>query len=343
MTQGGDSYRQAGIRTGGNVLRGATPIRAIATATIPSKFETILHPQDYRESKGFGSTAYRFVNERSDEQPGPGAYHKPATFESQSDSFSKKGCGVGFVSKAKRSSNWSGTSIAPGPGKYDPPPIPTKHTPASTVFAPRVAIPTAKPPTVPGPGQYDPQIYEAINQLKTLQAPSSMFQSKSRRGISTQQSSSGPAPGSYDVPVAIEREFTKPKHTAAFSSKTARVGAGVPADIPGPADYDAQTHPEANPRHREPNQSSMFSDSNQDRWGRMLQPVKPQDELPGPGTYQIEAQRTRKQLIASSYFMSGTERKLIPDDMQRLPGPGTYRPRLADKKSFHLNATRKWM
>jgi len=37
--------------------------------SIPSKFETILHPENRK--CGFGSTAYRFTN-NEDEIPGPG-------------------------------------------------------------------------------------------------------------------------------------------------------------------------------------------------------------------------------------------------------------------------------
>jgi len=52
--------------------------------SIPSKFETILHPESRK--CGFGTTSYRFKN-TEDENPGPGKYNKPLeTFESKSDS-----------------------------------------------------------------------------------------------------------------------------------------------------------------------------------------------------------------------------------------------------------------
>jgi len=59
-----ESYRQAGIRVAGKVIRGpincSTKVRLATTATIPSKFETILHPQNVHQQKAFGSTSGRF-------------------------------------------------------------------------------------------------------------------------------------------------------------------------------------------------------------------------------------------------------------------------------------------
>jgi len=61
MFTAGDSsqnLRQTGTKFGGQIVKGASAF-VRTPSTIPSKFETVLH-KDTRESKGFGSTAFRF-------------------------------------------------------------------------------------------------------------------------------------------------------------------------------------------------------------------------------------------------------------------------------------------
>jgi len=91
------NLRQTGLKPRGHVVRGAATFVS-TPATIPSKFETTLM-RDVQESKGFGSTSFRFEAAPVTEIPGPGAYYKPKAFEKQSDSFSKRGYGS-FASKA---------------------------------------------------------------------------------------------------------------------------------------------------------------------------------------------------------------------------------------------------
>lgn len=112
------NYRQIGTRVTGQRLKGkavSRHVQAEVINSIPSKFETVLYSGD-SEVDGFRSRTVRFKPALAD-IPGPGAYHSTSTMVSSSDSHSKKGLGVGFVSKRDRFGNTYSTVA--GPGRYE--------------------------------------------------------------------------------------------------------------------------------------------------------------------------------------------------------------------------------
>ncbi len=98
------SYRQKGGESRGALFRGTTScaFNKKNIGSIPSKYETILHPQNNFDRSGFGSNAFRF-GYNYNENPGPGHYPGVHTsLKVDSKSFSEKGYGNGFVSKNQR-------------------------------------------------------------------------------------------------------------------------------------------------------------------------------------------------------------------------------------------------
>lgn len=100
-----------------NLLLGHGKIAA--SASIPSKYQTIVISND--EKKGFNSGSKRFnhISEFT-ESPGPAKYSliQPLLKENH-ESHSKKGLG-GFVSKVKRFPRRLNEGYSVGPGQYNP-------------------------------------------------------------------------------------------------------------------------------------------------------------------------------------------------------------------------------
>lgn len=89
-------------------------------ASIPSKYETVLHREPV-ERNAFGTRTNRF-GESENELPGPGTYYKPPSLvktTTDSGSVSRLGYSTGFVSKTKRFSDRI-KEVVPGPGQYQP-------------------------------------------------------------------------------------------------------------------------------------------------------------------------------------------------------------------------------
>ena len=74
-------------------------MRQRSVASIPSKFETILH-EGGREKNAFWCRTHRFTYS-DNEMPGAGQYHKPTNPEREAPSYSQKGY-TGMVSKSAR-------------------------------------------------------------------------------------------------------------------------------------------------------------------------------------------------------------------------------------------------
>ena len=181
--------------------------------------------------------------------PGPGTYEEHEAKVVDSRVYSKKGLGVGFVSKTKRDSAFKAASAAPGPGSYN----------RGGSFADRVAetnranrsgtTSTFKPPSTksvivasdptPGPGnysvvrQFDPAQLNSGAQMTgpgyaaslQTQHSSSVFRSATQRGSALLSGGRGmPAPGQYDVPVPGTLDTSLP--SAAFRSNVPIVGQG---------------------------------------------------------------------------------------------------------------------
>jgi hypothetical protein len=140
MALGGESedanYRQVGRGRAGVLTRGGTAGQlrrgelAFApppqTATIPSKYETVLFgggAQAQKAREGFGSQASRFAGEAVNDNPGPGAYAEtPSSLNRDAPSIGKRGYGNGFASRTQRPGvpgSAPARSQGPGPGSYD--------------------------------------------------------------------------------------------------------------------------------------------------------------------------------------------------------------------------------
>ena len=326
------------------------------TASIPSKFETTLHT-GVRELNAFGNRTYRFHVDEN-ENPGPGSYQPTrGTMIRSADtcgSVSRKGFGVGFVSKSLRFNDQSALEAAePGPGQYET----RAHLSKMAVMRGRGSF---APPrhwhgqlmateTLPGPGHYDPYSVATTRSANRIHlfgenAASSSFASRSKRGFDPH--AEGPAPGAYDpqkvTDLASRHVVTmgSAASQATFRSKTTRGERMQPCETPGPGSYDGMT--KAPRRLRRIMPSSMFSNVGQDRFGNPYVRKTAMEMNPGPGTYSRDDDQTRgRALASSSYFMSNTRRGLTHLG-GRPPGPAFYKPTVQGKKSFLLNASRRW-
>ncbi len=216
------SYRQKGAELRGSLFRGSTSnaFTKKTIGSIPSKFETVLYPQNGGTRKGFGSNGFRFVAQVS-ENPGPGAYIDPMglsvnNFRQTSDSYSRKGFGNGFVSKSDRFriENYQPYQV-PGPGAYK-----YRETSADGTRKP---VGTA----------FDPG---SISEKYKGHASAVFSNPVGKRRVNTQPFLLGP--GSYEIPRTLvdQQEY---RCTAAFKSKDNRFVRGANRQLlPGPGQYE---------------------------------------------------------------------------------------------------------
>jgi hypothetical protein len=364
-----ESYRQVGRSVTGSISKKWGQDNHVAqqprtVSSIPSKFETTLH-SGTREQNAFGGRTFRFgVQETAN--PGPGSYYKkPSLVRSAENcgSVSHLGFGSGFVSKSKRfsSTRLDQESHLPGPGSYAEAKVEHQFNRSGVTgnfiqpkrFRDQVVVPTPEQLT-PGPGYYKPneKQYGAVERL----APNKMsvFRSSSKRGYQPQ--TSGPAPGQYEVlhtvgnllPAAHGGKSACLPH-AAFRSNSEKVSKELfyPektkfGKLPGPGSYEVDESERAATRDlvAAAQPSSMFANNMQNRFGDAYVKRTMADATPGPGWYGTEAERQRG-VASSSFFMSATGRS--GDRGRKAPGPAFYKPDRTIKKSFLLNATRKWV
>ena len=367
-------------------------MRERAKASIPSRFETVLH-HGPTESDGFGSASQRF-RYSDNATPGPGQYGKhsqASTFLWNSDlkgSISKKGYG-GLVSKTNRFSNRAmlEAAIMPGPGGS------RKAPPKSLLFSRSdfsrgaVSANFAKPrryrdePVIddnrmPGPGSY------ATPNLASgpVAGCASGFRSKTNRfkyelGVAFV----GPGPGAHDLERAIKFKSAQGRSKGPHSSFTSKSKRGkqmiLSKGIPGPGQYHRGRSTEEVAKSKQALNALMskapvggirvlghdqrrliseqkrdglhFGSLGSDRFGQPYARKTTQDPVPGPGAYGDHTVDTRpKALASSSAFMSETKRGIeaqLGTGGGKPPGPAFYRPRHNMKKSFMLNAARKWV
>eukprot|EP00638_Chattonella_subsalsa_P007974 CAMPEP_0117759944 /NCGR_PEP_ID=MMETSP0947-20121206/16308_1 /TAXON_ID=44440 /ORGANISM="Chattonella subsalsa, Strain CCMP2191" /LENGTH=367 /DNA_ID=CAMNT_0005580485 /DNA_START=123 /DNA_END=1223 /DNA_ORIENTATION=+ len=351
------SYRQVGKNTGGRVVKGAGKqvILAATTPSIPSKFETKLHAQN-GERDGFGGRTQRFSAKRTD-IPGPGSYHKRSTMirENESNpSCSKKGYLGGFVSATTRFSSLKQLqdSEAPGPGTYDAN-DPRRIEPVKTSM---FIKPTTKPiegsrkeEPLPGPGQYEAAFRSQYAQIMK-QKKSANFVSKSERVKFVPNKTWVPAPGEYNTAYAADKlhgQGSNPNHSA-FRSSTIRHGVDDAGKkwVPGPGDYEVEQAEIAitGDQGITERTTSMFSNTQQDRFGKPYQARTAQQDTPGPGWYSKDQMTEVVMPVSNSVFKSQTRRTIGEAKKDaRPPGPAFYNPESTfNKKSFMLNGNKKW-
>lgn len=187
----------------------------------------------------------------------------------------------------------------------------------------------------PGPGLYNPEYRVKIKNQSTKGTFGSARKSKA------DHSASGPAPGQYENPLTLGRAVKKTPQSI-FRSTVSR-GQKLNVENPGPGAYDsekAKIHlnqdvvSQARP-------SSMFSTANKTR----VQSGKTKnDTLPGPGAYFINlTKKVEKTAINSSSAFKSASRRGNDFKSTKPPGPAFYRPNRVEKKSHHLNASKRWV
>lgn len=332
------SYRQKGSEVKGSLFKGATAnaFTKKTIGSIPSKFETVLYPQNASMRKGFGSNSFRF-NATSSENPGPGAYIDPGrtsatNFNMVSDSYSRKGLGNGFVSTSNRFKieNYYVYQV-PGPGSY-------KHTELN-----------------------DNVKEQFVGQSFGLGSVSEKYKRKTMAVFNTEGSTRRsqksalppkPGPGAYNIP----RVLTNPqeyKHTAAFKAKENRFFKVKTENPLGPGHYETDMEgikrqllhgglgvvgeQTTSANFKQPTGSKRVKVNLYDPFENVEGDEK---KTPGPGHYpedqfSIVRKTTEKSAVGvSSMFANhdildrfGKPKQEVKNALEKLtPGPGQYSP-----------------
>ncbi|TMW64345.1 hypothetical protein Poli38472_012967 [Pythium oligandrum] len=358
------NYRQVGTRTGGAVIRGAVvrrqppPDPSTRVASIPSKYETLLH-RDPNERDAFGNRTQRFHASEND-QPGPGSYYKPPSMvrtTTDSGSVSRLGYSTGFVSKSKRFSDRV-RDVAPGPGQYQDTRVDRKFQNkkhGTSCFASTARSSNNDPflspsVTVPGPGEYN---VSHTSSAIARNIARSAFTSKTARGFAPKLDV--PAPGQYENPIELAQSIRGGNHSpqSVFKSTAKRLDSPIESLwTPGPGAYNAEDA-ETALRYdwiARAHTSAVFQKGNADRFGRV--PTKRATEADvGPGSYNPGSPVSQEagkpsQALASSTFRSSTSRGTLPGGQTQprdVPGPAFYHPSSPDKRSHILNSNKKWL
>lgn len=329
------SFRQVGKEKPGKLYKG--PIldgyNRVSQPSIPSKYELVLaKPTDSRE--GFGHRSSRFDASVS-YNPGPGHYAEDQ--KSASPSFSKKGFLSGFVSDSKRFNAKQFKTPAPGPGAYSFLKPQSAKQPTSS-FIPAQNSSPARKETAPGPGTYEPKV-------PLTKAPvATSLQSKTKRSENV-ANSIAPAPGYYDPDDKMirsssqefSRAFKHPVNARRFQVNLYDPHSQVAEEpSPGPGHYLEQNSFETHAVN------SSFPRSDVDRFGHPVRPKRARSGVPGPGAYDVNTNPKERLPVSGAAFMS--ESKRDGRFGVKAPGPAFYRPSILPKrKSFHLNAERKWV
>ncbi|XP_038057463.1 O(6)-methylguanine-induced apoptosis 2-like [Patiria miniata] len=331
--------RSVGGERSGRLHKG--PGVVAATSSIPTKYQTIVTPNT--DKRGFGGTTKRFNHDVNvNENPGPGTYgNLRVAAVRDSSSFSKKGVGVGFVSKTRRMPRQKGT---PGPGSaaYNLPSLLRTQTdcnqaPASSSFHKPIAVAQDKRGDQPAPNQYNISD-SGLHKHHGSQFQAS-FKSTSKRIDFQGPKTLAPAPCQYN----ISDSLTKPSAnapTSSFKSTTKRQMAVTPADNPGPGQYRPHEPVE------EPANRLLMPRKHYLCISAPAMPLPPPLPEPGPGSYElVNYKGAPKHYMSGAVFVSTTSR--WTGNLHRTsdnPGPATYRPEPTNKgQSFLYNAQKKWV
>mmetsp|Transcript_21202 Transcript_21202/g.47802 ORF Transcript_21202/g.47802 Transcript_21202/m.47802 type:complete len:367 (-) Transcript_21202:148-1248(-) len=299
-----------------------------SVASIPSKFETILH-EGGKEKDAFWTRTHRF-SYTDNELPGPGQYYKPKT-NNLNPSQSVKGY-TGMVSKSQRFAR-PRRATAPCPGSYDPVSgfLAVKSRKdfnfgASRAFCQPIVSPDyvkgrrANDTSGPGPGQYQVNVEITSPRYWGKKVP---FSSGTQRFHELKKAyGSGEGAGEYDYE-SIARitgafnELNKKVPSAAFRSRTGRKFDYMRASKDNPLDT-LKPHPSLGPSlgihvDIKPNQ------------------LKP-EMMPGPGYYDPRAAEeftSMQRMRHSATFVPSTLDRFGQPIVRTAkynptPGPGAY-------------------
>ncbi|XP_014787805.1 O(6)-methylguanine-induced apoptosis 2 isoform X2 [Octopus bimaculoides] len=278
------------------------------TATIPSKYQTVVIVES--DKKGFLTTAKRFKNIAND-IPGPGKYETLTDFESNSASYSKKGTG-GLASLSKRRFSLSRTESS-GTFVSLPSSFSTKHdfnrSGNTRAFQKNIAE-QVEPIPLPAPNQY-----QISSKPKSKMSAESAFRSQTKRDTSSFQTAAQ-IPGPCQYSVNYDLVLNSPKAVSGpFKSKSSRIQAVEELSVPGPGSYnpEAKIPLSKKPKDLRKHYLCLSAPAHQ---------LKPQPTLPGPGTYEIKSEFTKKVLrhVSSPAFVS-TAKRMGPSPDTSGPGP----------------------
>lgn len=311
---------------------------AAATASIPSKFQTIVI--DNSEKKGFSSRSQRFGHHAtSNENPGPGHYIGHYTIESQSTSFSKRGTG-GFASKDRRMQKQQ-YGYSPGPGVYD---LPSQlvsqrdHNKAGTTSAFHKPIAQNKTLSAGNPAPNEYRVHHSkIGKVNNVTADAAFKSRTKREVINVGDARSKPSPWHYTIKDEVTRQTIKVP-LSSFKSKTERKMHDQPTDVPGPGTY----HPsEPIP----PIARTVFPRKHYLCISAPAMPLPETPPMPGPGSYELTTyDGDPKHYMSSAAFVSTTSRWTGGDVGEKNePGPAHYKPAGSARHSFIYNAAGRWI
>ena len=352
-------------------------------SSIPSKFETVLHKgpreADGFGSQNIRFKAHGNENPGVGKYHNPRSSSMLWNPEENKGTSNFKGYG-GLVSKTNRFSKRTEleASQEPGPGSHNSVGVWASRRDFN---AAGVTANYAKPrryrddppidlKMVPGPGMYPTQnMNRAINTKRSV-GRSSFRSTSSRLRKENLDVMSQPAPGDYDVRMATKKlnSYGSLPGQSAWGKDRAPRGMDailkLGAQGPGPGAYSSITKKEIQARTdplptggirvldfterrklaRANKNGKSFGGTGHDRFGKPYMKKTIDDDPPGPGSYYRMTERGRA-LVSSSWGLSKSKRGIEAQlgGTRRPPGPAFYKPAKAMKKSFMLNAGRRWV
>lgn len=309
---------------------------AAATASIPSKYQTVVI--DNGDSKGFGAGAKRF-NYAEGENPGPGRYLGHSGMNKISTSFSKRGTG-GFASKDRRTRKLEIT-CSPGAAAYGLPSILStrndyNNANSTSSFHRPIAV---KRQTKSGPAPNEYQVHKATalqSKNNTVTAQAAFKSGTKREVINMREAATKPAPWHYQVNEELVKDRVRAP-ISSFKSKTKRQL--VPDETPNPGPGTYKPHEPVEPADKQ-----LFSRKHYLAISAPAMPLPSALPNPGPGAYElVNYNGPVKHYMSSSQFVSNTSRWTGDGPQRENPGPSHYHPQPNGKTSFIYNAESRWI
>ena len=221
-------------------MDGSALMRQRSVASIPSKFETILH-EGGRENNAFWNRTHRFTY-TDNEMPGAGQYFKAQNPERIAPSYSKKGY-TGMISKSSRFVPMR-RATAPPPGTYDPTggfkAITDKRDYSVVNYTSMFAKPIVAPDYIkgrrnqeivePGPGTYNVhgELRSSVKNGKKMPFSTSSTRFRHHIAGDVDGYAGPPAPGAYDHEsinkiTGAMQSLNSNVPSASFNSRTGKV------------------------------------------------------------------------------------------------------------------------
>lgn len=315
----------------------------IQTASIPSKYKTVVVSNV--ERKGFTSGTKRFTSqqENNSENPSPNRYIGTKNFTCENVSHSKKGLGS-FASGSRRFPRKMNVDIFAGPGHYEHD-VKMRNSFSSAkctrLFQSSICDNKevdnrirAKSTPAPTSYNYTGDVIGKTNAKEYLGVRPPPFLSTTKREFSSLKASN-PAPNTYETCVESKISVRAP-----FKSTSKRlVSLSAKTSNPGPADYSP---------------FEKIETSHKKGTGFPLRkhylclaspaiPLPPPKLPPGPAEYDlVDYKGPGKEDMSSSMFRSKSKRWNASKKLNDNPGPATYDPQDVPNSFLH-NRDSKWL